>query len=135
MAINTVDSVSTPPRPLPNSNMGAVAPQTQETTQSRDAIQPVQALAPTQKTADATDPAAEKENFESLKFAVDKTQQFVNMSTNDVLFSLDTETGRMIVKVIERSSKEVIREIPSKEMLEIAQTLERLQGLLIKQKA
>ena len=40
-----------------------------------------------------------------------------------------------MVKVIDRSTKEVIRQIPSKEMLELAQALERLQGLLIRQQA
>jgi flagellar protein FlaG len=41
----------------------------------------------------------------------------------------------MVVKVIDRETQDVIRQIPSQEMLDLAQALDKLQGLLIKQKA
>ena len=41
----------------------------------------------------------------------------------------------MIVKVMDNATKEVIRQIPSVEMLAIAKALDKIQGLLIKQKA
>jgi len=40
-----------------------------------------------------------------------------------------------VVKVVDLETKEVIRQIPSPEVLEIAKAVDQLQGLLIRQKA
>lgn len=50
-------------------------------------------------------------------------------------FSIDTDSKRTVVKVIDQATQEVIRQMPSVEALEIAKALDRLQGLLIRQKA
>ena len=72
---------------------------------------------------------------EELKSAVDKVQSFVSTATSDVEFSIDKDTGSTVVKVVDRSTKEVLRQIPSKEMLEMAKAIDRLQGLLVKNQA
>ncbi len=46
-------------------------------------------------------------------------------------FSMDNESGEMMVRVIDRATREVIRQIPSEEMLAIARALDRLRGLLV----
>ncbi len=48
---------------------------------------------------------------------------------------MDDSTGKTVIKVVDSSTNELIRQIPSEEMLEIARALDRLQGLLIRQKA
>ena len=40
-----------------------------------------------------------------------------------------------MVKVVDQSTKEVIRQIPSEEMLAIAKALDSLKGLLVRQTA
>ncbi len=50
-------------------------------------------------------------------------------------FSIDPDTDRTVVKVVDQQTKEVIRQMPSVEALEIAKALDRLQGLLIRQQA
>lgn len=50
-------------------------------------------------------------------------------------FSVDDDSKRLIVKVVDQQTKEVIRQMPSAEALEIAKALDRVQGLLIRQKA
>lgn len=74
-------------------------------------------------------------SIEDIKSAVKKVQDFVKQSATDLSFSIDEESGERVVKVIDRSSKEVIRQIPSEEMLQIAHALDKLQGILLKQKA
>ena len=54
---------------------------------------------------------------------------------SNLAFEIDDDTGRTIIKITEASTGELIRQIPSEEMLEIAKALDRLQGLLVKQKA
>lgn len=70
-----------------------------------------------------------------LQSAVNAANDFIKPITNSVEFSLDKESDKMVVKVMDIATKEVIRQIPSEEMLAIAQALDKIQGLLIKQKA
>ncbi len=59
------------------------------------------------------------------------------MKTRDsgLEFSIDEESHRTVVKVVDQQTKELIRQMPSVEALEIAKALDRVQGLLINQKA
>ena len=82
------------------------------------------------------EPSAQKETDpDELQKSVEKIQKFVNLAACDMEFSIDEESGRTVVKVIDRETKDVIRQIPSQEALDLAQALDKLQGLLIRQKA
>jgi len=75
-------------------------------------------------------------NNVDVKSAVDKVAAFMKQqAVTDLSFSVDDETNIRVVKVIDRSTQEIIRQIPSEEMLQMAQALDKLQGLLLKQKA
>ncbi|MDB5918690.1 MAG: flagellar protein FlaG [Massilia sp.] len=50
-------------------------------------------------------------------------------------FSIDEDSARSIVKVVDTDTNEVIRQMPSKEALEISKALEHLDSLLIRDKA
>lgn len=51
-------------------------------------------------------------------------------------FSVDeAAVGKTVVKVVDKETGDMIRQIPSEEALAIAKALDRLQGLLIRQKA
>lgn len=50
-------------------------------------------------------------------------------------FSVDEDLHATVVKVVDRKTKEVLRQMPSAETLEIAKALGKLQGLLIRQDA
>lgn len=80
----------------------------------------------------ATTPAEQQRQLEA---AVKAVQEFTQPMAGSLEFSLDDESGKTIVKVVDTSTDEVIRQIPSEEMLEIARALDRLQGLLVRQKA
>ncbi|MFT3851024.1 MAG: flagellar protein FlaG [Propionivibrio sp.] len=79
----------------------------------------------------AAGPAAPQE----LQEAVDGMNDFVSSLSNTLNFSIDKETGRTVVKVIDRATDEVIKQIPAEEMLAIAKAIDKLKGLLIQQKA
>jgi flagellar protein FlaG len=75
-------------------------------------------------------------NRDTLQGAVDRVQKAVEtLSSAGIQFTIDQDFNRMVVQVVDTSTKEVIRQIPPKEMLEIAQALDKLQGLLVHQKA
>jgi flagellar protein FlaG len=78
--------------------------------------------------------------LEEIGKAVEKLQKFVSIAASDIEFSIDEELGRTVIKVIDRETKDVIRQIPSEEMLDLAKMLDKtlgepLLGVLFKQKA
>jgi flagellar protein FlaG len=85
--------------------------------------------------------AAEKPNEfdepsdKQLEDALDTLSKAAKSMTDALDFSIDENSGRTVVKVIDKSTNEVIRQFPSKEALEIARSLNKLQGLLIKETA
>jgi len=50
-------------------------------------------------------------------------------------FMVDQDTKINVVKVVDKTTNEVIRQIPSEEIIDIARALDKLQGLVIRQKA
>lgn len=79
--------------------------------------------------------AASPATPQELQEAVDGMNDFVSSLSNTLNFSIDKETGRTVVKVIDRATDEVIKQIPAEEMLAIAKVIDKLKGLLIQQKA
>lgn len=67
--------------------------------------------------------------------AVKAVNEFIKPLNNTLQFNIDDDTGRTVVKVIDTSTKEIIRQFPSEEMLSIAKAVDKMQGLLIQQKA
>lgn len=83
----------------------------------------------------ANPPEKSEPSRKQVEDAADKVQKFVANQASNLQFSLDEDSGRTVVKVVDASTKEVIRQIPSEEILAIAKALDRLQGLLIRQTA
>jgi flagellar protein FlaG len=50
-------------------------------------------------------------------------------------FSIDSASDRAVVKVVDKDTQEVIRQMPSREAMEIAQALDKLHSLMAKQSA
>lgn len=75
------------------------------------------------------------EQKQQVEEAVKAVKEFIQPMASNLAFEIDDDTGRTIIKITEASTGELIRQIPSEEMLEIAKALDRLQGLLVKQKA
>lgn len=70
-----------------------------------------------------------------VKKAVEKLNQTVTSFNRSLQFSVDEDTKMNIVKLVDVDSKEVIRQIPSEEVLSIAKAIDKLQGMLIEEKA
>jgi flagellar protein FlaG len=54
-------------------------------------------------------------------------------ASSNLQFSIDDDTGDTIVRVTDHKTGELISQIPSKEMLELAKSLDRMQGMLLRQ--
>lgn len=87
-----------------------------------------------QRTQGADEPGAKVVSPGQVEKAVEDVQRFVETMTNNLQFSIDDDSGRTVVKVVDRQTEEVLRQIPSEEMLDIARALGKLKGLLVEQK-
>ena len=67
---------------------------------------------------------------ERVVAAIKRIQEFVDETQRGLQFSIDEDTGRIVVKVIARQSGEVIRQLPSEEALELAKRLQDAEGIL-----
>lgn len=70
-----------------------------------------------------------------LTQAVQAINSYVQNLRRDLQFTVDEATDRTIIRVIDSETKEVIRQIPSEDVLALARSLERTQGLLLKAQA
>ncbi|MFJ4290680.1 flagellar protein FlaG [Cupriavidus sp. NPDC089707] len=50
-------------------------------------------------------------------------------------FEIDEDTNRIITKVIDKETGDLIRQMPTEEVLRIARAMDKLQGLLVSQTA
>lgn len=79
--------------------------------------------------------AETRPSFQQLEQAAKRIEKFVHPISSDLQFSVDETSGISVVRVIDRATQQVIRQMPSEETLAIASALDRLQGLLMRQKA
>ena len=72
---------------------------------------------------------------EALQRATDDLRRRVSAVAPELNFSVDEESGRSVIKIVDPSTKEVIRQIPSEEALQMSKGIDSLQGLLLRQTA
>lgn len=80
-------------------------------------------------------PEAIENDKARLESAVRKLNEYVAPALQTIQFSIDQESERIVVKVVDTSTQEVLRQIPNEEVLAITRTLDKLQGLVIRQTA
>lgn len=104
------------------------------------------ALSKVDKLADKATEAAKSESEKaetqkSLPKAVSVVTDFANMQNLKLQFTAEEHNGSVVVQVVDQESKKVIRQIPSKEFLEVAEKIsdiientDQVKGLLFESK-
>ncbi|MGP0172407.1 flagellar protein FlaG [Pseudomonas sp. NCHU5208] len=72
---------------------------------------------------------------EEVEDAVATIQEFVQSVRRSINFAVDDGSGRVVVKVTDAGSGDVIRQIPSEEALKLAENLSEVRSLLFKAEA
>lgn len=126
---------------MPTQNIGSAAqiPASRELPSSHAPRQaPVESAkpaAPLELTVQAVKPAAEVPDVDQVKQATELINRTIQTLSRNLEFTVDEESQENVVKVVDKDTGEVIRQMPSEETLRIANALDQLQGLIIKQKA
>lgn len=82
----------------------------------------------------ATASVGKQPSREQIDQAMKEVKQALPFQARDLQFSIDNETGRTVIKIVDPATKEVIRQMPSEELLAITRALDKFTGLLAKQK-
>ncbi len=72
--------------------------------------------------------ALDKNDLEEIKKATNQVLEQINIELD---FSVDKDLNTVVVKVINKETGKVIRQIPPEEMLKIAKRIEEMTGLLL----
>ena len=70
-----------------------------------------------------------------VESAVSKISDFIQNFQRDLVFTIDEESDRLVVKVVDSVTQEVIRQMPEEETLSIARHLDSPDSLIISRQA
>lgn len=79
--------------------------------------------------------AAPAADAAQVQDAVARINRTVQSLVTHLEFSIDTDTSRNVVRVIDNRTREVLRQFPSEEVLQIAKALDNFTGLLLRDQA
>lgn len=71
----------------------------------------------------------------TIDAAVADIQSFVQTVKRGLNFNVDDSSGEVVVKVIDTDSGKLVRQIPSEELLKLAERLEDIRSLMFEAKA
>ena len=119
----SVNSAAYVPKPMPNEP----APTKEAEAVSKVASVPVQPQASVKEFSQDVKQAAEK--------AMLDIEHFISSQARSVRISKDSSSGHMVVQLVDPSSGEVIRTLPTEELLRLARTFETLGNVMVNQRA
>ena len=83
----------------------------------------------------ATVAAPPARSDEVRKAANQVNEALKGTASSDLQFSVEGDNKQVVVRVVDSQTKEVIRQIPSEQMVAISKAMDNLSGLLVQQKA
>ncbi len=123
---------------------GLQSVQNQVTGQSKPAIKPVQTDSVTESSA-AREQAAlqrleqqreqQQERTEALRDKVAELNGYMQNLNRSLQFTVDDESGDTVIKVVDSETEELVRQIPSEEILRIRNAVEKYRGILLETQA
>lgn len=69
-------------------------------------------------------------SHKKIEEAVASLNAFVQLMDRNVSFEIDSDSGRDVISVFEKETKELIRQIPSEETLELLKRMDKMVGVL-----
>ena len=74
----------------------------------------------------------QQSNNEKIKKAVEQLNK--NMSHSEAVFGIHEETNRVTIKIVDKDTKEVIKELPPEKTLDMIAKAWELAGILVDEK-
>ncbi len=87
-----------------------------------------------QKASTPMEEAEKQAEKERTQKAVDYISESLASIRTNLDLSVDEDLGRVVVKIVDPETKEVLKQIPSEEALELAKSLGKMQGIFVKER-
>lgn len=100
---------------------------------SASAQLPATLAAPPRPSGAQTTPKAP--SLEQIKQAIEIANKALQAVASNLEFTQDASTGRTVIRIVDATTQQVIRQYPTEEMLAIAHGLDRMRGLLLEDEA
>ncbi|MDH5216473.1 MAG: flagellar protein FlaG [Gammaproteobacteria bacterium] len=72
---------------------------------------------------------------QDVNAAIGKLKDYVQNLDRELQFQVDKDTGKTVVKILDADTNEVVRQIPSEEVLELTKHLDNVQGVIFNSEA
>ena len=72
---------------------------------------------------------------EERKRVLESLNKTMGLMRSDLVFTVDDETKLKLVQTVDRETKEVIRQIPSEEIVRFVKVFDELRGVLLSERA
>lgn len=128
MNMSTISTVTLPAESIPMDQAGQVSAPVKP-----DPVKQVSERAPLEKTAATNDNKKEETEFsvfEAEQLAADLNEIMDDLQTSLGFFIREDLNHQVVVEIKNRETDELIKQIPSEEMLQIKQKMEELTGLI-----
>ena len=112
------------------SNLGVMAAGLSD---AKTRARPEESVVPEVPAIDSQAAVKLKDLMTEIKEAVEIANETLIAKNKSVRFTIDETLDRAIVTVVDKKTGEVVRQLPSEEMLNVARNIEELKGLLVKE--
>jgi len=99
------------------------------------AADPPSAPAAARVQAQTNAPQAASMSSDAARQIASQINDYLKSASSDLQFAVDGDSGTVVVRIVDSQTKEVIRQIPSEEMLAISRYMGEMSGKLLQQKA
>ncbi|WP_281951140.1 flagellar protein FlaG [Nitrosophilus kaiyonis] len=118
-----------------NSTSAALQMQSQNVNQDKSIQTQENNLANNQDKADSFKNLDKKVQNEIIQKSIEDLNKKMSMLNSQLKIEIDEDTGIQVVKIIDKETKEVIRQLPPDVILKIAKYIDEVTGLLFNEKA
>lgn len=77
---------------------------------------------------------SENASSEQLKKAVEKINRSINHSNEEAIFGIHEGTNRVTIKIVDKESKKVIKELPPEKTLDMIAKVWEIAGIMVDEK-
>ncbi len=78
--------------------------------------------------------AQQQQKFEQLKKAIAEMNRRINNSNEEAVFGVHEDTNRIMIKIMDKETKEVIKEFPPEKTLDMIARIWEMAGILVDEK-
>ncbi|KPZ54833.1 flagellar protein FlaG [Pseudoalteromonas sp. P1-13-1a] len=87
----------------------------------------------TQQSSEGNSPKNQQLEREQLEKVAQQLQEFMGEMNRTLQFQVDEDSGRDVIKILDKTSGDVIKQYPSEEVLSLVSKLSESAGILIDQ--